>query len=237
MIAQQAPSVGRCGRSTGGGRRRGRGHHRPDRPAARGAHLDLDDVDELVDAIRRLAVRGAPRSARPGRSGWCSPSSRAGPRGWDDDQVADAIGRVRDARPTAVNLAWGVDRIAAVAAASPGDLAAVEAAARAVLDEDVAANRAIGERGADLLAELCAAPAAGDEPAAPPHALQRRRAGLRRVGHRARRRPDAARPRRARPRATPTRPARCSRAPGSRPGSSTGWASTTGSSSTAPGRR
>ena len=61
---------------------------------------------------------------------------------------------MRSARPTAVNLAWGVDRVAAVAAAT-GDLAAVEAAARAVLDEDVAANRAIGERGADLLAELC----------------------------------------------------------------------------------
>ena len=76
-------------------------------------------------------------------------------KGWDDDQLADAIARVRSARPTAVNLAWGVDRVAAVAAATSGDLAAVEAAARAVLDEDVAANTAIGERGADLLADLC----------------------------------------------------------------------------------
>jgi S-methyl-5-thioribose-1-phosphate isomerase len=70
---------------------------------------------------------------------------------------------VRAARPTAVNLAWGVDRVAAVAAGSPADDdAAVVAEAKAVLDEDVAANTAIGERGADLLADLCrTAPAEG----------------------------------------------------------------------------
>ena len=126
-------------------------------------HLTIDDVDELIDAIRRLAVRGAPALGAAGALGVVIALQQGRAKGWDDDQVADAIGRVRSARPTAVNLAWGVDRIAAVAAASPGDLAAVEAAARAVLDEDVAANTAIGELGADLLAELCGVPAAGDE--------------------------------------------------------------------------
>ena len=118
-------------------------------------HLTIDDVDELIDAIRRLAVRGAPALGAAGALGVVIALQQGRAKGWDDDQVADAIGRVRSARPTAVNLAWGVDRIAAVAAASPGDLAAVEAEARAVLDEDVAANTAIGELGADLLAELC----------------------------------------------------------------------------------
>jgi len=118
-------------------------------------HLTITDVDELVDAIRRLAVRGAPALGAAGALGVLVAVQQGRAKGWDDDQVADAIGRVRSARPTAVNLAWGVDRVAAVAAATAGDLAAVEAAARAVLDEDVAANSAIGERGADLLAELC----------------------------------------------------------------------------------
>ncbi len=122
-------------------------------------HLTITDVDDLVDAIRRLAVRGAPALGAAGALGVVIALQQGRAKGWDDDQVADAIDRVRSARPTAVNLAWGVDRIAAVASAS-GDLAAVEVAARAVLDEDVAANTAIGERGADLLAELCA-PSAG----------------------------------------------------------------------------
>jgi S-methyl-5-thioribose-1-phosphate isomerase len=118
-------------------------------------HLTIDDVDELVDAIRRLAVRGAPALGAAGALGVVLALQQGRAKGWDDDQLAGAVQRVRSARPTAVNLAWGVDRIAAVAAASSGDPAVVEAAARAVLDEDVAANTAIGERGADLLAELC----------------------------------------------------------------------------------
>jgi methylthioribose-1-phosphate isomerase len=118
-------------------------------------HLTIADVDDLVDAIRRMAVRGAPALGAAGALGVVVALQQARAKGWDDDQLADAIARVRSARPTAVNLAWGVDRVAAVAAATSGDLAAVEAAARAVLDEDVAANTAIGERGADLLAELC----------------------------------------------------------------------------------
>jgi methylthioribose-1-phosphate isomerase len=125
-------------------------------------HLTIADVDDLVDAIRRLAVRGAPALGAAGALGVVIAVQQGRAKGWDDDQLADAIARVRSARPTAVNLAWGVDRVAAVAGATSGDLAAVEAAARAVLDEDVEANIAIGERGADLLAELCASP--GDRP-------------------------------------------------------------------------
>ena len=126
-------------------------------------HLTITDVDDLIDAIRRLAVRGAPALGAAGALGVVIALQQGRAKGWDDDQVADAIERVRSARPTAVNLAWGVDRIAAVASSS-GDLAVVEAAARTVLDEDVAANTAIGERGADLLAEICAPAAERGEP-------------------------------------------------------------------------
>jgi S-methyl-5-thioribose-1-phosphate isomerase len=73
-------------------------------------------------------------------------------QGWGDDEVVHALTRLRGARPTAVNLARGVDR---VAARRDAGLDAVEAEARAVLDEDVAANRAMARRGADLLDELC----------------------------------------------------------------------------------
>ena len=127
-------------------------------------HLTISDVDELVDAIRRMAVRGAPALGAAGALGVVVALQQGRAKGWNDDELADAVARVRSARPTAVNLAWGVDRVAAVAAATSGDLTAVEAAARAVLDEDVAANTAIGERGAGLLAELCGPP--GDGPAA-----------------------------------------------------------------------
>jgi len=115
--------------------------------------LRLTEVDELVDAIRRLAVRGAPALGAAGALGVLLAVRQARRDGWGQAQLAEAVEALRHARPTAVNLAWGVDR--AVARIGEGE-SGVERAARTVLDEDVAANRAMGERGADLLTELCA---------------------------------------------------------------------------------
>jgi methylthioribose-1-phosphate isomerase len=121
--------------------------------------LRLTGVDELVDAIRRLAVRGAPALGAAGALGVLLAVREGQRQAWTDDEVAKAIERIRCARPTAVNLGWGVDR--ALARRGDGD-EAVEREARAVLDEDAAANRAIAQRGADLLTGLCRSAAAGD---------------------------------------------------------------------------
>ena len=114
--------------------------------------LTLTDVDALADAIRRLAVRGAPALGAAGALGVLLAIRQAEAEGWDEAALAAALDRLRRARPTAVNLAWGVDR---VAARLPEGEAAVRAEALAVLDEDVAVNRAMGERGADLVETLC----------------------------------------------------------------------------------
>jgi methylthioribose-1-phosphate isomerase len=115
--------------------------------------LRITGVDELVGAIRRLAIRGAPALGAAGALGVVL-ALRAG----DPDAVATAVVAVRDARPTAVNLAWGVDRAAARIPEGPD---AVEREALVVLDEDAAANRAIAARGADLLLDdLCGPEAA-----------------------------------------------------------------------------
>jgi len=105
----------------------------------------VDDVDALVDAIRKLVVRGAPALGVAGALG----VALAAHRGVD---VPAAAERIATARPTAVNLAVGVRR---ALAALPDGPAAVLAAALAVRDEDVAACHAIGERGAALLTDLC----------------------------------------------------------------------------------
>ncbi|GGP08499.1 S-methyl-5-thioribose-1-phosphate isomerase [Nonomuraea glycinis] len=99
--------------------------------------LRLRTVDELVEAIQRLAVRGAPALGVAGALGVVL----AG-----DDR--DAIARLRAARPTAVNLAWGVDQ--AAAHLGEGSQAVLRAALR-IRDDDIAACLAMGERGADLL--------------------------------------------------------------------------------------
>lgn len=107
----------------------------------------IDDVDELIGAIRRLVVRGAPAIGVAGALGVVLAT-----RTLAGAALADACDRIAAARPTAANLAVGVAR---VRAALPGGPEAVLAAALAVRDEDIAACRAIGARGAALLVELC----------------------------------------------------------------------------------
>jgi S-methyl-5-thioribose-1-phosphate isomerase len=114
--------------------------------------LRIDRVDDLVDAIVRLAVRGAPALGGAGALGAVLAMDQGAREGWDDAAVTAAIDRVRTARPTAVNLAWGIDRVAGLRDQGRD---AMLADARAVLDEDARGNRAIGARGADLLGELC----------------------------------------------------------------------------------
>ena len=116
-------------------------------------HVHLTDVDGLVHAIQRLAVRGAPALGAAGALGVVLAVDEADREAWDDGELAAAIAGIRNARPTAVNLARGVDRC--VAALDDGR-EAVLATALDLLDEDAAANRRMGGRGADLLEELCA---------------------------------------------------------------------------------
>ena len=74
---------------------------------------------------------------------------RARERGTDvRAAAAEACALLTAARPTAINLAWGAER---ALAAAPDGAAAVVAVALALRDADIAANRAIGRRGADLL--------------------------------------------------------------------------------------
>jgi methylthioribose-1-phosphate isomerase len=109
--------------------------------------LRIADLDALVDAIARLAVRGAPALGVAGALGVALLAARLP----DAAAVRAGAARLRDARPTAVNLAWGVDR--ALGRLDDGP-AAVLAEALAIRDEDIAACAAIARLGADLVEEL-----------------------------------------------------------------------------------
>jgi S-methyl-5-thioribose-1-phosphate isomerase len=112
--------------------------------------LDLSTVDDLVGAIRRLAVRGAPAL---GVAGALGVALAARGLGADEAGLAAAVRSLREARPTAVNLARGVD----LAAAALPDPDAVLAAALGLRDAELAASAAMATRGADLVTELCGA--------------------------------------------------------------------------------
>ncbi|MFW6721909.1 S-methyl-5-thioribose-1-phosphate isomerase [Streptomyces sp. MAR4 CNY-716] len=112
------------------------------------------DVPALVRAIRTLAVRGAPLLGIAGAYG----VALAAVRGDDVDQAADVLAA---ARPTAVNLAYGVRKAqgafrAAVEAGDGGDGAAgaALAEARGLHADDARASARMAEHGLRLLGEL-----------------------------------------------------------------------------------
>jgi methylthioribose-1-phosphate isomerase len=111
--------------------------------------LRLSTVDELIDAVQTLAVRGAPVLGVAGAFGVALAAHTIS----DPDELRSAVERVALARPTAVNLAWGARRAAAKLPAGP---AAVLAEAQEVLAEDARRNLAASSRAADILQRLCA---------------------------------------------------------------------------------
>ncbi|MFE0178822.1 S-methyl-5-thioribose-1-phosphate isomerase [Streptomyces sp. NPDC059002] len=118
------------------------------------SELVCTDAPALVEAIRTLAVRGAPLLGIAGAYG----VALAAARGFDVDEAADALA---GARPTAVNLAYGVRRAqaahrAAVAGGADfrGAAGAALSAARALHAEDAEASARMAAHGLALLDEL-----------------------------------------------------------------------------------
>src|SRR5271156_4013826 len=77
---------------------------------------DLSTVDEVVEAIQTLAVRGAPAIGVAGALGLVAtlmPFAGDAP-GDFVVRARNAAVRIRAARPTAVNLPWAIDRMLAV---------------------------------------------------------------------------------------------------------------------------
>ncbi|HEU5480430.1 MAG TPA: S-methyl-5-thioribose-1-phosphate isomerase [Candidatus Tumulicola sp.] len=96
-------------------------------------------LEEIESAIASLAVRGAPCIGVFGAFGVALLRQSIG----DDAEFARAAQRVREARPTAVNLAWAVDRV--LRASDMLD------EAHAIAAEQVRVDAAIGENGLELI--------------------------------------------------------------------------------------
>lgn len=118
--------------------------------------LRLTDAAAVADAIRDMAVRGAPAigiAAAYGVVLAARARQAADGAGWQRTIAAD-LERLAAARPTAVNLCWALARLRACMAVLPADadpVPALLAEADAILAEDIAANRCMGALGAALI--------------------------------------------------------------------------------------
>jgi len=103
---------------------------------------------ELIEAIKRLAIRGAPALGVAGALGVALIMRNCERSGWNIADRDRAIADLRSARPTAVNLAWGVDQVRPLIDSGS---AAVLKRALEIAAADAAANRAMGALGADAI--------------------------------------------------------------------------------------
>jgi methylthioribose-1-phosphate isomerase len=126
--------------------------------------LPLEEVElgcttweEVAAAIRSLVVRGAPAIGVAAAFGvaLAARASRAESVDAFLPDLETAVKGLGATRPTAVNLFWALDRMQRVALTEGLPLSALRvrllAEARAILEEDLAANRAIGRHGAELV--------------------------------------------------------------------------------------
>ncbi|HEY3674464.1 MAG TPA: S-methyl-5-thioribose-1-phosphate isomerase [Candidatus Tumulicola sp.] len=102
------------------------------------AYRQARTVDHVVEAIVTLSVRGAPCIGVFAGYGIAMLKATL-----PADRFVDAAARVRAARPTAVNLAWAVDRVLSAADAL--------AEAHAIAGEQSAIDELIGENGLSLI--------------------------------------------------------------------------------------
>ena len=71
-------------------------------------YIAFDSIQPLIKAIQNLVVRGAPALGVTGAYGVVVAIDEGERNKWSPAEVEKAIDSLRDARPTAVNLAWAV---------------------------------------------------------------------------------------------------------------------------------
>ena len=111
--------------------------------------LDLATLEDAAQAIRTMVVRGAPLIGATAAYGLAL-ALRANAT---DERIAEAAQVLRATRPTAVNLAWALERVRRILAPLPRAQRAAAAFAEAgrICEEDVEQCRAIGMHGAKLI--------------------------------------------------------------------------------------
>lgn len=121
--------------------------------------VSLRDAHAVAQAIRDMTVRGAPAIGAAAAFGLALAGFESQAAS-TSNLLADlraAAALLKSARPTAVNLAWAVDRVMSAAEKTEGGADELRQAvlneAQRIADEDVEINRRMAEHGAALLAD------------------------------------------------------------------------------------
>ena len=125
-------------------------------------YMEIDDIEDTWDAIKRLVVRGAPAIGIAAGYGLMA-AAQDSQAGTPEAFLAEVEGYAEylaTSRPTAVNLFWALERCLESVRAAVGDGEDVGglkevlfAEADAICEEDIRMCRSIGEHGVELISE------------------------------------------------------------------------------------
>lgn len=124
------------------------------------AIVPLRTVEDAGRAIKTMQVRGAPLIGAAAAYGVCL-ALRADA---SDEALDRAVAFLAEQRPTAVNLRWALEEMRRAVRNQPRErrVAAAYARAAEICDQDVAANRSIGEHGLEAIVAAAARKAPGE---------------------------------------------------------------------------
>lgn len=121
-------------------------------------YIDCRTIYDVEDAIRNMIIRGAPAIGVAAAMGVSLGAESIEARTFDEfyselERMCDALAQ---SRPTAVNLAWGIERMKRVARESkafsiPKLKHRLRHEALTICEEDIAANKAMGNHGQILI--------------------------------------------------------------------------------------
>lgn len=120
-------------------------------------YLKMQSSSQVADAIKKMKIRGAPLIGAAAAFALALTAFHSKAKRKQDllKEIQESADTLKKTRPTAVNLFWAVDRILRKARRAQGDAYAVAEIvvkeAEKIADEDVEANRKIGEHGAKLI--------------------------------------------------------------------------------------
>ncbi len=114
----------------------------------------LTTLDEAAHAIKSMQVRGAPLIGAAAAYGLCLALRNDA----SDQGLENGYATLLKTRPTAINLKWALDEIAAAVRNQPREARVAAAYRRAaeIAEEDVVINQAIGRNGCALIEKFAA---------------------------------------------------------------------------------
>ncbi len=119
--------------------------------------VDLKTVDDAITAIKDMYVRGAPLIGVTGAYAVYLATLNAPDAQIETRYLIEEAGRIKAARPTAVNLSWGVDEVLTAISTSGTPEEKIRVArdtAGAITEQEVKNCRKIGEHGLSLIAQI-----------------------------------------------------------------------------------